>query len=117
MCGVDSVKSLSASESVLDFKYQIAHLAPWPSNVTGTKYIYMTRDHCVCPLVGIGTPPPHPLSRKRVSFPPEPKGGVVPACEGVGESQFGRLERKLSTLSTLWLQVKDYRASKYALLC
>jgi hypothetical protein len=25
-----------------------------------------------------------------------------PACEVVGESQFGRLERKLSTLSTLW---------------
>jgi hypothetical protein len=25
------------------------------------------------------------------------------ACRVVGESQFGRLERKLSTLSTLWL--------------
>jgi hypothetical protein len=25
------------------------------------------------------------------------------ACMGVGDSQFGRLERKLSTLSTLWL--------------
>jgi hypothetical protein len=29
--------------------------------------------HSVCPLVGIGTP--HPLSRKRVCFPPGTKGG------------------------------------------
>ncbi len=47
--------------------------------------------HSVCPLVGIGTPPP--LTRKRVCpSPPEPKGG--------GHT---RLEKKLSTLPTLWL--------------
>ncbi len=47
----------------------------------------------VCPLVRIGTPP----------SPPEPKGGGghSPAGEGLGESQFRRLEKKLSTLSTL----------------
>jgi hypothetical protein len=42
--------------------------------------------HCVCPLVGIGPPPP--LSRKRVfPSPPEPKGGEAqcsPAGEGWG---------------------------------
>jgi hypothetical protein len=49
---------------------------------------------------------PHPLSRKRVCCAPPPgtkRGGVAhsPAGEGVGESQFQRLEKKLSTLSTL----------------
>jgi hypothetical protein len=42
MCGVDSVKSLSARESVLpvlDFKYQIAHLAL--KRYTGIKYIHV----------------------------------------------------------------------------
>ncbi len=36
---------------------------------------------------------------------PEPKGGRAhsPAGEGLGESQFRRLEKKLSTLPTLWL--------------
>jgi hypothetical protein len=50
---------------------------------------------------------PRPLSRKRVCPPPGTKGGGgggtnSPACEGMGELQFGRLERKLSTLSTPW---------------
>jgi hypothetical protein len=31
-----------------------------------------------------------------------------PAGEGVGESQFRRLEKKLSTLSTLWIKVNNY---------
>ncbi len=47
---------------------------------------------------------PNPLSRQRVCPPPPgTKGGRVhsPAGEGVGKSQFGRLENKLSTLSTL----------------
>jgi hypothetical protein len=42
--------------------------------------------HSVCPLVGIGILPT-PLS---------------PASEGLGESHFRRLEKKLSTLPTLW---------------
>jgi hypothetical protein len=58
-------------------------------------------NYSVCPLVGIGTPPP-PLSPASVP-PPEPKVGGTdsPAGEGVGESQFRRLEKKPSTLSTL----------------
>jgi hypothetical protein len=40
---------------------------------------------------------------------PEPKEGRMhsPAGERVGESQFGRLEQKSSTLSTLWLRPKN----------
>ncbi len=58
--------------------------------------------HSVCPLVRIGTL--HPHFRKRVCTPtPEPKGGILAAGEGVGESQFGRLEKKPSALSTLWV--------------
>jgi hypothetical protein len=39
---------------------------------------------------------PHPLTRG-------PGGGAhSAACEGMGESQFRRLEKKLSTLPTLW---------------
>ncbi len=56
-------------------------------------------------LVGIGTLPP-PLSPASVPLPPEPGGGGAhsPAGEGLGESQFRRLEKKLSTLPTLWVQ-------------
>jgi hypothetical protein len=71
--------------------------------------------HSVCPLVGIGIGTPHPLSRKRcASPPPQPRGGGglhSPARERTGESQFGRLERKLSTLSTLCQQVSEIQRS------
>ncbi len=51
----------------------------------------------------------HTLCRQRVSFPPKPRGGGThsPAGEGVGESQFRRLEKKLSTLPTLCLALTD----------
>ncbi len=47
--------------------------------------------------------PPIPLLQASV-YPYETKGGVKhsPAGEGVGASQCGRLEKKPSTLSTLW---------------
>ncbi len=49
------------------------------------KYL---ENHSVCPLVRIGTPPPCTPS-------PASKGGAhSPAGGGVGESQFGRLEKK-----------------------
>jgi hypothetical protein len=49
--------------------------------------------HNVSPLVGIGTP----LSASDCASPGTKGGGGThsPACEGVGESQFGRLGRKL----------------------
>jgi hypothetical protein len=49
-------------------------------------------------LVGIGTPPT-PLSPASVS---REGGAHSPAGEGLGESIFRRLEKKLSTLPTLW---------------
>ncbi len=61
--------------------------------------------HSVCPLVGIGTIPTQ-LSPASVPLPPEPGGGHthLRASEGLGESQFRRLEKRLSTLPTLWRQ-------------
>ncbi len=52
----------------------------------------------------IGTPPP-PLPQASVYPLPEPKEGGAhsPAGEGVGGSRLGRLEKKPSTLSTLWV--------------
>ncbi len=58
---------------------------------------------CPLPLVGIGTLPP-PLSPASVPLPPRTgRGGTYsPSVEGVGKSPFRRLEKKLSTLPTLW---------------
>ncbi len=54
---------------------------------------------CLSPLPNWD--PPLPLVRANVP-PWNQRGGVVLACVwGVGESNFGRLEKKLSTLSTL----------------
>ncbi len=63
----------------------------------------------VCPLVRIGTHHPH-LPQASVP-PPEPQGVGIhsPAGEGVGESQFGRLEKKPSTLSTLCRRLSQIR--------
>ena len=66
-------------------------------------YVYK-EYHIVCPFVGIGTLPT-PLSPASMPFLPELGGGGgahSPAGEGLGESQFQRLEKKLSTLPTLW---------------
>jgi len=60
--------------------------------------------HSVCPLVLIGTLP-NPLSPASVPLPPEPGGGAhSPGGEGLGESQFRRLEKKLSLLNQRMLQ-------------
>jgi len=67
-----------------------------------TKYLYTSIEyHSGCPLVGIGTLPP-PLSPASVPLPRNQRGRAdSPAGEGLGESQFRRLEEKLSTLPTL----------------
>jgi hypothetical protein len=58
-----------------------------------TNYIYL-ENHSVCPLVRIGTPTPIPQAS--VFLPPGTKGGIhSPAGEGVGESQFEQLEKKV----------------------
>jgi hypothetical protein len=67
------------------------------------KVFIFIEPHSVCPLVGIGTPPT-PLPHASAPFPPRPKGGGAhsPASKGVGESQFRRPEKKLSTQPTPW---------------
>jgi hypothetical protein len=65
-----------------------------------TKYVHIYKEyHSVCPLVGIGSLP------TRLCPSPQNRGGGgeahSPACEGLGESQFQRLEKKLSTRATL----------------
>ncbi len=54
----------------------------------------------------------HPSLASGCAPPPGTKGGGEgahsPAGEGLGESQFRRLERKLSTLPTLWRKVDDH---------
>ncbi len=49
---------------------------------------------------------PTPFAAGECSLPPGPKGGGAnsPVAKGVGESQFRRLEKKLSTLPTLCMQ-------------
>jgi hypothetical protein len=60
--------------------------------------------HSVWPLVRIGTPPnPSPAESVPPPLGPKRRGAHSPAAEGVGGSQFRRLEKELSTLPTLWL--------------
>ncbi len=77
------------------------HLTPHP--ITPQKVPIYKEYHTVCPLVRIGTPPTL-LSPASLPLPPEPekRRAHSPAGEGLGESQFRRLEKKLSTLPTLW---------------
>jgi hypothetical protein len=57
-----------------------------------------------CPSPRWNWDPPTPSPASECALPPEKKGGGAHLLvgEGVDESQFGRLETKLSTLSTLW---------------
>ncbi len=69
------------------------------------QYIYTWNTTVSVPSSELG---PHSLSRKRVCSPPsqpEPKGEWThsPVGEGVGESQFGRLEKKPSTVCSVLL--------------
>jgi hypothetical protein len=67
---------------------------------TITKYIYITSSPVYVPSLELGLS--HPLSRQRVCPSPRNRGGGhSPAGEGLGESKFRRLEKKLSTLPTL----------------
>jgi hypothetical protein len=76
-------------------------------NILITKYIHIQSTTVYVPSSELGLS--HPFSRLGVgpSWPlppePEPKGGGAhsPAGEGLGESKFRRLEKKLSPLPTL----------------
>ncbi len=67
------------------------------------KVHIIPKYHGACPLVRAGTPHP-PLPLASVSPPSGTKGGEQNRLrgEGVVGSQFGRPEKKPSTLSTLW---------------
>jgi hypothetical protein len=69
-------------------------------NWAQSTYIY-SEPQCMSPRRNWVSP--NPLSPASVTLPPEPKGAGThsPAGEGLGESQFRRLEKKLRTLSTL----------------
>ncbi len=66
-----------------------------------TKYRYIKSTTVYVPSSELGMS--QPLSRQRVGASPENRGEGAhsPAGEGLGESQFRRLEKKLSTLPTL----------------
>jgi hypothetical protein len=87
----------------------------WHRGVHRKVHIYLEYNS-VCPLLGIRTP--LPLSRKLVCSVPHPlqtKGGGTHSqgVEGMGESQFGRLEKKLSTLYTLWNAIYLYSEMEF----
>jgi hypothetical protein len=50
---------------------------------------------------------PNPSLASECAPPPRTGGGTLAAGEGLGESQFWRLEKKLSTLHTLWASGSD----------
>ncbi len=69
-----------------------------PQNTT-----YKELPQCMSPSLELGLS--RPLSHQRVCPSPGSKGGEAHsrAGEGLGESRFQRLEKKLSTLPTLWV--------------
>jgi hypothetical protein len=80
---------------------------------SSAQQCFSNEFYFVCPLVRIG-PPPSPASVP----PSETKGGGThsPAGEGVG-GQFGRLEKKPSTPSTLCLRQTLFLRGKIRLKC
>jgi hypothetical protein len=74
----------------------------WWGDAQRTPYIYRYLEYnSICPLVRIGTTHPSPATE---CVPPEPRGGQTRLLVrgGGGGSQFELLEKKPSTLSTLW---------------
>ncbi len=78
------------------YKVAVYSTAEWADTLTLHSPYFISINigmySVVCPLVRIGTPSPPQGS---VSLLPEPKVG--------GGGQFGRLDKKPSTLSALWL--------------
>jgi hypothetical protein len=71
--------------------------------VVTTKYVYIKILQCMSARQDWDSPNPSLASE---CAPPARAGGGgahSPAGEGLGESQFRRLEKKLSTLPSLWL--------------
>jgi hypothetical protein len=82
-----------------DSQKSVGHFRYIPST---TKYVYIKSTTVYVPSSELGLS--QPVSRQRVcpSSPNRGRGGAhSPAGEWLGESQFRRLEKKLSTLPTL----------------
>ncbi len=75
------------------------HIIP---QVSLTKYIHIKSATVYVPFAGIRT-----LPASECAPPPELKGGGAHsrAGEGLGESQFQRLEKKLRSLPALWFRL------------
>jgi hypothetical protein len=83
-----------------------------------TKYVYIKSTPVYVPSSELGLSQSQPLSRQRVCPTPQNQGGGAhsPAGEGLGESQFRQLEKKLSTLPTLWSSYPPHHALYHLLL-
>ncbi len=70
-----------------------------------TKYVYIKSTAVYVPSSELGQSHPNPSLASDCAPPPRTGGGGAhsPAGEGLGESQFRRLEKKLSILPTLWM--------------
>jgi hypothetical protein len=68
-----------------------------------TKYVYIKNTTVYVPSSELGLPQPSLFSKRVYPLPTGTKGGGAhsSAGEGLGESQFRRLEKKPSTLPTL----------------
>jgi hypothetical protein len=72
--------------------------------VSDTKYLNIQSTTVYVPSSELRLS--HTLSRQRVYPSPRyQRWGDTLAGEGFGDSQFRRLEKKLSTLPTLWFQI------------
>jgi hypothetical protein len=81
------------------FRFRFAETSEFLAQST---YIKSTTV-CMSPRRNWDCPNPSALSRQRVCPSPQNRWGGTHACGwGVGESQFRRREKKLSTLPTLW---------------
>ncbi len=74
--------------------------------VNSTKENHKVRTTNIKESATVYVPPSElGLSPASWPFPPERGGAHSPAGEGLVESQFRRLEKKLSTLPTLWCKL------------
>ncbi len=102
---VDADASPSIQASIHRFLVSPTALDRWTpksTQVEPTKYVYIKSTTVHDPSSELGLA--QPLSANECAPTPQNRGGGAhsPAGEGLGESQFRRLEKKLSTLPTLW---------------
>jgi hypothetical protein len=72
------------------------------------KYVYIKNTTVYVPSSELVLSQPTPLSPANVPLPPERGGAHSFAGEGLGESQLRRLEKKLSILPTLCVNVFNF---------